>query len=125
VFAIALPNALKNSNMSKKSKMQLLLEAPFRQLAKDRRENNELPAELRRDIFRTLDMIDLSEDGEGSSFDESDETTKDFMESIENPDDEATADGTYYMEEPTDEPTFDIKEMDDSIDGSEAESYDS
>lgn len=105
--------------------MQLLLEAPFRQLAKDRRENNELPAELRRDIFRTLDMIDLSEDGEGSSFDESDETTKDFMESIENPDDEATADGTYYMEEPTDEPTFDIKEMDDSIDGSEAESYDS
>ena len=79
--------------MSKKSKMQLLLEAPFQQLAKDRRENNELPAKLRQEIFQTLRTIDMSEGVEDISTDESEETTDDFMDNIEDSNEEATTDG--------------------------------
>jgi uncharacterized protein YggL (DUF469 family) len=88
--------------MSEKSKMQLLLEAPFLQLAKDQRENNELPAKLRQEIFQTLRTIDMSEGVQDISTDELEETTDDFMDNIEDSNKEATTDGSYDIGEPTD-----------------------
>jgi len=44
--------------MSDKSNMQRLLEAHFQQLAEEERKNQEVPAGLRKEVFRTLDMID-------------------------------------------------------------------
>jgi|GEM_PF-3284681 len=44
--------------MSDKTTMKLLLEARFQQLAEDQRQKNDVPAELRKEVFRTLDLIE-------------------------------------------------------------------
>lgn len=72
--------------MSEKSTMQLLLEARFQQLAKDQQENNEMPTELRQEVFHTLDMIDMFGEMSDLFTGKFGETTAEFLDIIENPD---------------------------------------
>lgn len=48
--------------MSDKTKVQVLLETRFQQLAVERKENNEVPQELRQEVFETLDRIEEGDD---------------------------------------------------------------
>lgn len=50
------------STMSDKTKVQVLLEARFQQLAAERKENNEVPHDLRQEVFQTLDRIEEGDD---------------------------------------------------------------
>lgn len=47
--------------MSEKTPIQLLLENRFKQLAKERKENNTMPPELRREVFETLESLENAE----------------------------------------------------------------
>ena len=87
--------------MSKKTTMQLLLEARFQQLAEDRRENNEMPAELRQEVFRTLDMIDVVGEVTDLFTGKFGETTAEFLDIIENPE------GDEPAEDQPEQPPFD------------------
>lgn len=48
--------------MSDKTKVQVLLETRFQQLAVERKENHEVPQELRQEVFETLDRIEEGDD---------------------------------------------------------------
>lgn len=77
--------------MSEKSTMQLLLEARFQQLAEDREESNEMPTELRQEVFRTLDMIDMFGEITDLFTGKFGSTATEFLDIIENPDDGSPA----------------------------------
>lgn len=68
--------------------MNMLLEARFQQLAKDQAENNEMPAELRKEVFRTLDMIDMFGDVADLFTGKLGEATAEFLDILENPEGE-------------------------------------
>ncbi|MTB51230.1 hypothetical protein [Lewinella sp. W8] len=72
--------------MSKKTTMQLLLEARFQQLAEDHEERHEMPAELREEVFRTLDLIDVVGEVTDLFTGKFGETTVGFIDLIESPD---------------------------------------
>lgn len=69
--------------MSEKSSVQMLLEKRFQQLAQEQRENNEVPAELRHEIFRTLGSIDVLSDVTDLHNSNSGEATARFLDVIE------------------------------------------
>lgn len=71
--------------MSEKSTMQLLLEARFEQLAAEREEHNAVPKELHKEVFRTLDMLDMFGEITDLFTGKLGETTAEFLDVIENP----------------------------------------
>lgn len=80
--------------MSEKTTMQLLLEARFQELAEDRQERNEMPAELRQEVFRTLDVIDTFGEVADLFTGKFGETTAEFIDLIESPDPEDNDEAT-------------------------------
>lgn len=72
--------------MSEKSTMQLLLEARFQQLAEDQEEKNSVPSELRKEVFRTLDVIDMVGEIGDLFTGKFGSTTAEFIDLIESPD---------------------------------------
>lgn len=69
--------------MSDKSAAQLLIEARFQQLVKDRKSQNEMPEELRKDVFETLEQIDEVDDVTELFNGDTARTKPDFFERIE------------------------------------------
>ena len=75
--------------MSEKSNVQILLEARFQQLAKERKENNEVPEELRQEVFQTLDRIDEVEDINDLLTGEVENSTAEFLDRVNAPDNDS------------------------------------
>lgn len=75
-----------NWTMSEKTTMQLLLEARFQQLAEEREERHEMPAQLREEVFRTLDLIDTLGQVADLFTSKFGETTAEFIDLIEGAD---------------------------------------
>jgi hypothetical protein len=71
--------------MSDKTKLQIVLEDKFEQLADARRENNDVPEELKEEVFETLDKVDEVEDLAELLNGEVGDLTPAFLDSIEKP----------------------------------------
>lgn len=71
--------------MNDKSTMKMLLEARFQQLAEDQKENNEMPSKLKKEVFRTLDMLDVFGDITDLFTGKFGESTAEFIDLIDDP----------------------------------------